>query len=51
MSVLGINLFPANYWVLDLGKDYDYAVVGDPKLSSGWILSRNRKCGRKNSRE
>lgn len=41
LSVFGVNLFPANYWVLDLGKDYDYAVVGDPKLSFGWILSRS----------
>lgn len=29
-----------NYWVIDLGKDYEYAVVGEPKRKFLWILSR-----------
>jgi len=30
-----------DYWVIDLEKDYRYAVVGHPTLKYGWILSRN----------
>lgn len=30
-----------DYWVLDLGSEYEYAVVGDPKREYLWILSRN----------
>ena len=41
VSLFGIDLFAADYWVLDLGEDYEYAVVGDPALSFGWILSRS----------
>ena len=29
-----------DYWVLDLGKDYSYSVVGDPKRKYLWILAR-----------
>lgn len=29
-----------NYWVLDLGQNYEYAVVGDPTRDYAWILSR-----------
>lgn len=32
--------FAADYWVIDLGEDYEYAVVGHPLLEYGWILSR-----------
>ncbi len=32
--------FGAPYWILDLGVDYEYAVVGDPSRSFFWILSR-----------
>jgi apolipoprotein D and lipocalin family protein len=32
--------FAADYWILDLGKDYDYAVVGTPNRKYFWILSR-----------
>jgi len=30
-----------DYWVLDLGPEYGYAVVGDPSREYLWILSRN----------
>lgn len=30
----------ANYWVIDLGSDYEYAVVGEPDRKYFWILSR-----------
>lgn len=29
-----------DYWIIDLDKDYRYAVVGDPKQKYLWILSR-----------
>lgn len=32
--------FSGNYWILDLGADYEYAVVGDPSRKYLWILSR-----------
>jgi apolipoprotein D and lipocalin family protein len=32
--------FSADYWIIDLGKDYDYAVVGTPNRKYLWILNR-----------
>ncbi|MDD2337834.1 MAG: lipocalin family protein [Geobacteraceae bacterium] len=32
--------FYGDYWILDLGEDYDYAVVGTPDRKYLWILSR-----------
>jgi len=32
--------FSGDYWVIDLGKDYEYAVVGEPGRKYLWILSR-----------
>lgn len=32
--------FSGDYWIIDLGQDYEYAVVGHPKRSYLWILSR-----------
>ncbi len=32
--------FGAPYWILELGDDYEYAVVGDPSRTFLWILSR-----------
>jgi len=37
---LGYRLFSADYWVIELGEDYEYAVVGHPSKNFGWILSR-----------
>jgi apolipoprotein D and lipocalin family protein len=34
------RLFAGDYWIIDLGQDYEYAVVGHPDRSYGWILSR-----------
>jgi apolipoprotein D and lipocalin family protein len=34
------RLFPGNYWVIELGPDYEYAVVSEPKGRYLWILSR-----------
>ena len=32
--------FYGDYWILDLGPNYEYAVVGEPKRRYLWILSR-----------
>jgi apolipoprotein D and lipocalin family protein len=32
--------FSGDYWIIDLPPDYDYAVVGHPKRTYLWILSR-----------
>jgi apolipoprotein D and lipocalin family protein len=32
--------FAGNYWILELGKDYEYVVVGDESRKYLWILSR-----------
>ena len=32
--------FYGDYWIIDLGRDYDYAVVGTPNRKYLWILSR-----------
>jgi len=37
---LDIGGFYGDYWILEVGKDYEYAVVGHPTRSYLWILSR-----------
>lgn len=40
---LEVSFFPlqwGDYWVIDLGPDYEYAVVGHPGRDYLWILSR-----------
>ena len=32
--------FSGDYWILDLGEDYEHAVVGDPSRRYLWVLSR-----------
>ncbi len=32
--------FYGDYWIIHLGKDYEYAVVGTPNRKYLWILSR-----------
>ena len=32
--------FSADYWIINLGKGYDYAVIGTPNRKYLWILSR-----------
>jgi apolipoprotein D and lipocalin family protein len=32
--------FYGKYWIVELGKDYEYAVVGNPRRNYVWILSR-----------
>jgi len=35
--------FSGDYWILDLGANYEYAVVGEPSRKYVWILSRTPK--------
>jgi apolipoprotein D and lipocalin family protein len=32
--------FWGDYWIVDLGRDYEYAVVGHPSRDYLWVLSR-----------
>ncbi len=32
--------FSGDYWIIGLGKDYEYAIVGEPSRKYLWILSR-----------
>jgi apolipoprotein D and lipocalin family protein len=32
--------FSGNYWIVALGDDYEYAVIGEPNRKYLWILSR-----------
>ncbi|MDQ3394322.1 MAG: lipocalin family protein [Bacteroidota bacterium] len=32
--------FTGDYWILDIGKQYEYALVGEPTRKYLWILSR-----------
>ena len=42
VNILGIRLFWGDYWILGLGKDYEYAVVGTGNRKYAWILSRTK---------
>jgi len=33
--------FAGDYWILELGTQYEYAVVGEPERNYLWSLSRN----------
>jgi len=35
--------FYGDYWILDLGPNYEYALVGDSKRKYLWILSRTQE--------
>ena len=37
---LDVGGFYGDYWILEVGTDYEYAVVGHPSRSYLWILSR-----------
>lgn len=42
VSFLGIRPFWGDYWIIGLGKNYEYAVIGNPNRKYGWILSRTK---------
>lgn len=41
VSLFGWNLFWGDYWILGLGNDYEYAVVGMPSRKYAWVLARS----------
>jgi apolipoprotein D and lipocalin family protein len=41
-SLFGWRPVWGDYWVLVLGPDYEYAVVGEPGRRYGWILARTQ---------
>ncbi len=34
--------FYGDYWIIELGKEYEYAVVGHPDRTYLWVLSRTK---------
>jgi lipocalin len=34
--------FSGNYWIMELDKDYNYVLVGDPSFKYLWILAREK---------
>jgi apolipoprotein D and lipocalin family protein len=40
--------FYGDYWIIDLGEDYEFALVGDPSRKYLWILCRQKKIDEKN---
>lgn len=38
--------FSGDYWIIELGDNYEYAVVSEPKRSTLWILSRSPNMSR-----
>jgi len=42
LKVTFFRPFYGKYWVIDLGKNYEYALVGHPNREYLWILSREK---------
>ncbi len=40
VKIFGLSLFWGDYWIIGLGADYDFAIIGTPGRKYGWILSR-----------
>ena len=40
LKVRFFRLFEGDYWIIDLDKDYQYAVVGEPRRKTLWVLGR-----------
>lgn len=38
--------FSGDYWIIELGDNYEYAVVSEPRRSTLWILSRSPEMSR-----
>jgi apolipoprotein D and lipocalin family protein len=50
-SILGWRPVWGDYWVIGLGKNYEYAVIGTPNRKYGWILTRSTKLSDEQIRE
>jgi apolipoprotein D and lipocalin family protein len=37
---LDLGLYRGSYWVLEVGQDYEYALIGHPSLTMLWVLAR-----------
>lgn len=37
---LDLGVYRGSYWVLEVDKDYSYALIGHPSLTMLWVLSR-----------
>ncbi len=37
----GVHVLWDHYWVIGLGQDYEYALVGQPSRRRGWVLARD----------
>ncbi|TPD58965.1 lipocalin family protein [Emcibacter nanhaiensis] len=40
LTGLKLNFLSGRYWIIALGEDYDYAMIGEPGRNYLWILSR-----------
>ncbi|MBK1701013.1 lipocalin family protein [Thiococcus pfennigii] len=40
-GLFGMRLWLGDYWVMEIGEDYDYALVGHPTRRWGWVLARD----------
>lgn len=40
LKVTSFWSFYGHYWIIDLGQNYEYAVVGHPDRKYLWVLSR-----------
>jgi apolipoprotein D and lipocalin family protein len=40
LKVAFFLFFEGDYWILELGENYDYALIGEPGRKYLWILSR-----------
>ncbi len=40
-TLYGVHVLWDDYWILGLGDDYEYALVGQPTRRRGWVLSRD----------
>lgn len=45
VQFLGFSFFWGDYWILGLGEDYEWAVVGHPEREYGWLLVRDPDVG------
>ena len=43
LRFLNIRFLQGNYWILALGENYEYAMIGDPSRKYLWILNRTSK--------
>ncbi len=51
VSFLGWRPFWGAYWIIGLDEDYQWAIVGHPERSYGWILSREKKLSKETNLE